>query len=119
MVSGGGGDANGKHDGRDKLLFILRQSFVLACYIATALANQPKYIPLTFTALQRYDTLCHYTHNEHIFINQHTKAADLHKEINKIGIIDTLQRWGDLPLIPIYCTTKPSSSLKCNNMNDA
>ena len=55
---------------------------------------------------------------EHLFINQHTKAADLHKEINKIGIIDTLQRWGDLPLIPIYCTTKPSSSLKCN-MNDA
>ena len=64
MMSGGGGDANGKHDGHDKLLFILRQSFVLVCYIATALASQPNYIPLTFTALQRYDTLCHYTHNE-------------------------------------------------------
>ena len=58
------GDANGNLDRRDKLLFILRQSFVLVCFIATALASQPKYIPLTFTALQRYDTLCHYTHNE-------------------------------------------------------
>ena len=34
------------------------------CSIATYLASQPKDIPLTLMALQRFDNRCHYTHNE-------------------------------------------------------